>query len=106
MLNWDCYGHNSIKLQCTKKKYFPVMHKNVYTFFQSVQVKIELGHRASQRENPSRPVSEASKISLWLVKIPKLEVRLACAFFVREIGKYFASAVESFVKLPFQLFFK
>jgi hypothetical protein len=29
------------------------MHKNVYTFFQSVQVKIELGHRASQRENPS-----------------------------------------------------
>jgi transcription initiation factor IIF auxiliary subunit len=33
--------------------YFPVMHKNVYTFFQSVQVKIELGHRASQRESPS-----------------------------------------------------
>jgi hypothetical protein len=28
------------------------------------------------------PVPEASKISLGLVKIPKLEVRLACAFFV------------------------
>ena len=28
------------------------------------------------------PVPEASKIGLGLVKIPKLEVRLACAFFV------------------------
>ena len=28
------------------------------------------------------PVPEASKIGLGLVKIPKLEVRLACAFLV------------------------
>ena len=52
------------------------------------------------------PVPEASKISLWLVKIPKLEVRLACALFVWRVVSIFVSAVESFVKLLFQLFFK
>ena len=52
------------------------------------------------------PVPEASKIGLGLVKIPKLEVRLACAFFVWEVVSIFVSAVESFVKLLFQLFFK
>ena len=52
------------------------------------------------------PVPEASKIGLGLVKIPKLEVRLACAFFVGEVVSIFVSAVESFVKLLFQLFFK
>jgi hypothetical protein len=52
------------------------------------------------------PVPEASKIGLGLVKIPKLEVCLACAFFVWEVASIFASAVESFVKLLFQLFFK
>jgi hypothetical protein len=51
-------------------------------------------------------VPEASKIILGLVKIPKLEVRLACAFFVWEVVSIFVSAVESFVKLLFQLFFK
>jgi hypothetical protein len=51
------------------------------------------------------PVPEASKIGLGLVKIPKLEVCLACAFFVWEVASIFASAVESFVKLLFQLFF-
>jgi len=52
------------------------------------------------------PVPEASKIGLGLVKIPKLEVRLACAFFVWEVVSIFVSAVESFVQLLFQLFFK
>ena len=52
------------------------------------------------------PVPEASKIGLGLVKIPKLEVRLACAFFVGEVVSIFVSAVESFLKLLFQLFFK
>ena len=51
-------------------------------------------------------VPEASKIGLGHVKIPKLEVCLACAFFVWEVVSIFASAVESFVKLMFQLFYK
>ena len=50
--------------------------------------------------------SLTSKIGLGLVKIPKLEVCLACAFFVWEVVSIFASAVESFVKLMFQLFYK